>query len=157
MLAGVEGVLVVEALSSSGLPGRLAEVASVPLFIPPVPRPIKLVRPGRPLSLVPVVQPLMGELPLEVVQTWSELEAQYSTGLLAGESGLFPAMEASVVSGAPVPDEAFSDLDVPEGNQGQASPLAEQLMELSLSSCPDNGSEDSEEEEGMSRRHFLAL
>ena len=57
-------------------------------------------------------------------------------------------MEASVVSGAAVPDEAFSGLDLPLGNQDPASPSAEQLMELSLSSCPNSGSEESDGEEG---------
>ena len=66
-------------------------------------------------------------------------------------------MEASVVSSAPVPDEAFLDLAVLEGNQGQASLSAEQLMELSLSSCPNNGSEDSDEQEGTSHRCFSRL
>ena len=34
---------------------------------------------------------------------------------------------------SPVLDEAFSGFDIPEGNQDQASPLAEQLMELYVS------------------------
>ena len=45
-----------------------------------------------------------------------------------------------------MPDEAFPGLDISEGNQDPASPSAEQLMELSLSSCPDNGSLESDEE-----------
>ena len=37
------------------------------------------------------------------------------------------------------PDKAFSDLEVPERSQGQAFVSVEQLMELSLSSCPTTG------------------
>ena len=73
------------------------------------------------------MQPLIRELPSEVVKSWSELEAQYVTGLFAWEFRLVLAMEAS---GALVTDEAFSDLEVLERNQGQASLSAEQLMEL---------------------------
>ena len=73
---------------------------------------------GRPLSTVPVLPPLAGVLPPEVVQAWSKLEDQYGTNPLTGEQGLVPAAEAS---GALVPDEAFSDLAAPEQGQGQAS------------------------------------
>ena len=61
-----------------------------------------------------------------------------------------------MASGARAPD-AFSDIEIPEGNQGQASVSAERLMELSLSSCPDNKSEDSDIEEGTSQRRFSCL
>ena len=70
------------------------------------------------------------------------------------QQGLLLIMEAS---GVLVPDEAFADLDVPERSQIQASALAEQLVELSLSSCPDNGVEDSDIEKRMSQRRFSRL
>ena len=62
-----------------------------------------------------------------------------------------------MASDALAPDEAFSNLEIPKGNQGQASALAERLMELSLSSCPDNRSEDCNVEEGTSRKCFSRL
>ena len=89
-----------------------------------------------------------------MVQAWSEMEDWYGTGSLTGEQGLAPATEAS---GALVLDEAFLDLVTPEGVPNQASTLAEQLMELSLSSCPKGGTEDSDIEEGASRRRFSCL
>ena len=116
MLAGIEGARVVEVLSSVGLPDRSAEVTSASLFISPGPRPIKLVQSGRPLSPVPVLQPLMGDLSLDVVQAWDELEAWYGIWPLTGEQGFFPTTGASVSSGQLAPDEAFYDLEIPEGN-----------------------------------------
>ena len=71
--------------------------------------------PGQPLSPVPVLPPLVGVLPPEVVQAWSELEDGYSTNPLTEEQGLVLATEASVASGALVVVTAFSDLVSPEG------------------------------------------
>ena len=56
-----------------------------------------------------------------------------------------------------MPDEVFSDLEVPEGSQDQASASAEWLMELDLSSFPDSRSEDSDVENEASRRRFAHL
>ena len=97
----------------------------------------------------------MGQLPSEVVQTWKELKAQYGTGLSVRESGLFLVLEASVISGALVLDEAFYGLDILEENQDPVYP-AEQLMDLSLF-CPDSRLEESDREEGTSRRRFSHL
>ena len=78
------------------------------------------------------------------MQAWSELEAQYGAGPLTGEQGLVQATEASVASGAPLPDEAFSDLEASEGDRSQASVSAESF-------CHDNGSGDSNVEDGASQ------
>ena len=78
-------------------------------------------------------------------------------GFRQWNQGSSPVMEASVVSGAPVPDKVFPDLDILEGNQDLASPSAEQLMELSFSSCHDKGSEESDEEGAHLANAFVAL
>ena len=116
MLAGIK----VEALSPCTLPGRSEAVALAPLFIPPDPRPIKLVWASRPLSPAPALQPLTGNLPSKMEPAWSKVKARYGTRFSTGEQGLFSTTGASVASGAPAPNEAFSDLEIPEGNQGQA-------------------------------------
>ena len=54
-------------------------------------------------------------------------------------------------------DEAFSDLAAPEGCQGQASMLAEHLMELYLSSCPNSRTGESDVEDRASQRYFSPL
>ena len=46
------------------------------------------------------------------------------------------------------------DLAIPEGVQDQPSTSAEQLMELSLSSCPDSDVEDPDIEDGASRNNI---
>ena len=102
---------------------------------------------GWPVSPVPATQALLGELPSEVVQAWSELEDQYGTGPSAGDSRLSPVTETPVISSSiPAPDEAFSSLNLSVEDQDRTTLWAEQLMELSLSSCLDNGSEVSDEE-----------
>ena len=73
----------------------------------------------------------MGPLPPDVVQALSKLKAQYGSGSLTGEQGFIHDTEASVASGALVTDKAFSNFEVPEGSQDQAS--AAWLMELA---CP---------------------
>ena len=90
-LAGIKGALVVEVFSPDRPLGKSAEVALAPVFVLTGPRPIKLLRSGRPVFAVPTLQPLSGELPLEVVQAWNKLEAQYGTGPLTGEPGFCPA------------------------------------------------------------------
>ena len=92
-----------------------------------------------------------------MIQAWSELEDRYGTGSLTGEQELTLATEASDATGAPVLDEAFMDLLTPEGDIDKASTLAEQLMEMALSSCPDSGAEDSDIEDGASQRRFSCL
>ena len=47
-------------------------------------------------------------------------------GLRQENKGSFPTMGTS---SALAPHEAFADLEIPEGSQGQGSALAEQLME----------------------------
>ena len=59
-----------------------------------------------------------------------------------------------VSSGVRALDEAFAGLDLPVEDHDCAFPSAEQLMELSLSSCPDNGSEEYDEEGMAPRRCF---
>ena len=66
-LAGIEGALGDEALSSEWPLEQSAEVAEAPLFTQSRPRPIKLVWSGRPLSPVPVSSPLKGVLPHNVL------------------------------------------------------------------------------------------
>ena len=78
---------------------------------------------------------LSGELPSEVMQAWSELEAPYGTGLSTGILGPSRLWRPPVASGVPALDETFSGLDLREGNPASLS--AEQLMELSLSPCPE--------------------
>ena len=56
------------------------------------------------MSPIPVLPPLVGVLPPEVVQVWSELGDQYGTDPLTGEQGLVLATEAS---GALVSDKVF--------------------------------------------------
>ena len=107
------------------------------MFIQPRPRLIILVRSGQALSSAKVSSSLKGVLPLMCWEALSELEDRYSFGLLTGEQGLALATEISKVSGALVPDERLMDLDVPDGDPGQALMLAELLSECSLSSCPD--------------------
>ena len=87
----------------------------------------------------------------------SELEDRYSFGLPAGEQGLALATEASDISGALVPGEALMDLDIPEGDPDQGLVSGEPLGEHSLSSGPDSGTEDSNVEDGVSRRRFSYL
>ena len=56
-----------------------------------------------------------------------------------------------------MPDDVFHGRYILEGNQHLTSPSAEQLMELPPSFCPDNRSEESNKEEGTSRRCFSCL
>ena len=89
-----------------------------------------------------------------MVQALSKLDAWYGSWPQTGQHGLIQATEAS---GAPVLDEVFSDVEVPEGSQDQAYASTEWLMELALSSCPYSGSEDSDLENEESHRRFSRL
>ena len=69
-----------------------------------------------------------------MVQAWSELEAQYSTGPPVVDTEPLLAAEAPVVScEVPVLDEVFMDCALLAEGQGSVSSLAEQLMEFPLS------------------------
>ena len=80
-LAGIEGALGDEALSSRRPLEQSTEGAEGSLFIQPRSRPIKLVRSGQPLSPAPVSLPLKRTLSPNVLKVLSELEDCYSFGL----------------------------------------------------------------------------
>ena len=155
--AGIEGALRDEALSSGRPLEWSTECIEEPLFIQRRSRPIKLVQSGQPLSPATVSLPVKGVLPPNVLEALSELEDRYSFVLPTGDQGLALATETSDVSGALVLGELLMDLDVPEGNPGQALMSAEALCEHSLSSCPDSGTEDSVIEDRASCRWFSCL
>ena len=85
------------------------------------------------------------------------MEDRYGIGSLKGEQGFALTTEASDVSGTLVLDEVLMDLDIPEGDQDQASTLAELLLERSLSSRPDSRMEECDVEDRVSCRHYVPI
>ena len=150
---GSEGALGDQALSSGRHLERSTECAEAISFVQPKPKPIRLVRSGLTLSPVKVLSPLKGELPPSVLQALSELEDCYSFGPSPGAQVLTPVTE-TMVSGALGLDETPMDLDMPLGTAGQDLTLAGAPGGCFLSLCPDSGTEDSDVEDGASRRCF---